>query len=108
MGEFKFISKIIAIFALVKLYVSFEVNINCPSNKFYDTTLLDCNNCPDNMIPSLNGKNFSIISGLSCECSISAIINKSSLANDIKPTIGCVLCPSVIFFYPIIRELLQV
>lgn len=54
----KILTKLIFFLTLTKLYLTFEVNTNCPSNQFYDTTLLECNICPDNMVPSKDGTNF--------------------------------------------------
>ena len=51
-----FTIRILSIGAIISIYSSFEYNAQCPSNNFFDATLLECNNCPTNMVPTINGK----------------------------------------------------
>lgn len=45
---------LISLFAL--LYKSFQTANKCGAGQYYDTTLLECENCPANMSPSADGK----------------------------------------------------
>ena len=55
-----FTIRIITICAIISMYFAFKYNTQCPSNNFFDATLLECNNCPTNMLPSNDGKSLYI------------------------------------------------